>query len=253
MSIKLSLISIVGSIILVATPVLAQDQGTASANQQTRMQNAISKADSEIARRISSLNTLISRIQGMNKISDTDKANYISQAQTQISNLTSFKTKIDADTDLPTLRADIKAIFNQYRIYMLFIPKTHILAAADRMNDTADTANTLATTKLLPRIVAAGNPAVATAAYSDLLAKLADAKTQYLNAQNSVSGLTPDAGDTGKMATNKASLQSAWGMIKAGAADLKAARADLQTIVQTLKGLKSASSTPVPTSKWEAN
>ncbi|HLY13964.1 MAG TPA: hypothetical protein VKR24_06405 [Candidatus Limnocylindrales bacterium] len=45
--------------------------------------------------------------------------------------LTTLKVSIDADTTIATLRTDIAKIAPDYRVYLLVVPKTHIVAAAD--------------------------------------------------------------------------------------------------------------------------
>ncbi len=113
-------------------------------NTQQRLQDIISKGDADITARINSLNSLQTKIQGIKKLSDSDKATFTGQIQTQISGLNGQKTKLDGDIDVASARADREAIFTQFRIYMLFIPKTQILASADAMNDAADAMNSLA-------------------------------------------------------------------------------------------------------------
>jgi hypothetical protein len=45
--------------------------------------------------------------------------------------LTTLKATIDADTTIASLRTDIAKIAPDYRVYLLVVPKTHIVAAAD--------------------------------------------------------------------------------------------------------------------------
>ena len=230
------------AVLLIGQPltVVAQSPTTpgATRSQAVRITGLKSRADQEINRRIAMLNTVISRINSMQKITDSDKNSFTSQAQTQITNLNSLKTKIDADNDLDTLRTDVKSIVNAYRIYMLFIPRLHILAAADRMNDIADEISQITGT-LQMRITQAQTSGKDVTnlqtALADLQSKLSDAKAQYQNAETVVTPLTPDEGDASKMDGNKAALQSARTMIKTGAQDLKAARNDIKTIRLGLK------------------
>jgi len=241
--------------ITIATPAVAFAQANTAATpgakvdrmqekQEQRQSNQISnlklRANREIDRRIAALNKLTTRITNIKKLSSGDKSTLTSQIQTQITDLTSLKSKVDADTDLATLRSDVKSIVDSYRIFALFIPKIHLLAAADSMSQAADNLTTLAA-KLQDRIQkaqAAGNDVTnLNAALSDLQAKVADAKTQYQNAENLVLPLTPDG-----YPANKAQLDQGRAMVKTGAQDLKTARADAVTIIN---GLKSMKKTPV--------
>jgi len=47
------------------------------------------------------------------------------------SGLATLKASIDADTTIASLRTDIAKIAPDYRVYLLVVPKTHIVAAAD--------------------------------------------------------------------------------------------------------------------------
>lgn len=231
--------------------VFAQSASPSPANNQQRLQDIISKGDADISQRITSLASLQTKLQSMKKLSDSDKATLISQIQAQINGLNSQKTKLDGDTDVATARADRQAIFTQFRIYMLFIPKVQILAAADAMNDAADSINSLVA-KLQAKIQqfqqSGKDVSSLQTALADMQSKLADAKAQYQNAESTVLPLVPDQGDKTKAQSNTAALQSAQGMIKTGAQDLKTARADIQTIVNGLKSLRGTTSSPAGSS-----
>lgn len=70
-----------------------------------------------------------------------------------------------------------------------------------------------------------------------MTAKMNDATSQAQIAQNGVISLVPDQGNATVAASNKAALVSARANIKTVAADLKAARQDIATIVSGLKAL----------------
>jgi len=76
-----------------------------------------------IENRISLLNNLKTRIQNMNRLTDAEKTALILDIDTNIADLNTLKTKIAADTDLVTLKADVKSIFEKFRIYMVAAPK----------------------------------------------------------------------------------------------------------------------------------
>ncbi len=193
------------------------------------------KAEAEIDRRIAALNKLITIIQGLKRLSDTQKSNFIAMANSQITSLSALKTKIEADTTIEALRADQQSIFNQYRIYMLFMPQLRIMTAADRMAETADLMSQVSV-KLQARI---NGDASLTALLNDANTKISEAKTLYTSAETDVAGLTPDNGDAGKMNSNKEALQDARVDLQKGATDLKAARDDFQKIITSLKATTS--------------
>lgn len=228
---------------------------TPSAGKANKEQQAISRikdrSNKEIRRRIDSLNKLILRINEMKKISKEQKAILISQIQTQITDLNTLKTKIDGDTDLQTIKTDAQSIVKSYRIYALFIPKIHILATSDRMLDTIDKTSTVAA-KLNTRISETKRKGEDVSnlelIYSDMLSKIADAKTQAQNAIDLVTPLTPE-GYPG----NKTSLMEARKMLMTGRQDLQDARIDARKIVNELKSLLKQKKTELPSSTSSAS
>src|SRR3954470_13812945 len=99
---------------------------TISAAMQARIATAKDRADQEIARRLSALNALNTKIQGMAKLTATEKGTLGSSITAQIAAMNDLKAKIDADPDITTLKTDIKSIAESYRIYLLVIPQGHI-------------------------------------------------------------------------------------------------------------------------------
>lgn len=194
------------------------------------------KADKEIERRITALNELIKKIAALKKLPASDKATFTTQIQAEITNLTNLKTKIDADTDIITLRADVKSIVSTYRIFALFLPKIHILVAADMMSETIDRLSQIAT-KLQVRIQEAkstgANVIALEAALADMQAKLTDAQKQFDSIETNITSLTPD-GYPG----NKSTLVNARGLLKTGRLNLIAAQQDAQVIIKGLRVLK---------------
>lgn len=237
----------------VALPAFAETSGAVTGSTSPRAQLRINaKADAqatlitrikarageEITRRITALNELNTKVGAMKKVSDADKATLAGQIQTQVVTLTTLKTKIDADTDIAVLRTDVKSITASYRIFMLIIPRGHIIAAADRMSTIADEMTALGA-KIQARITAAqtaGKDVTAlNALLADFTAKLADAKTQSQAAIAKVVPLNPDNGDTAVMQANNAALKAARADIKAGTQDFKNAREDVEKIRKGLK------------------
>ncbi|MDP3941744.1 MAG: hypothetical protein Q8Q49_05565 [bacterium] len=163
-------------------------------SQETVMQNLQNRAIKEIDRRLEAMNRLITRISNIKKLSDAQKATLTTQVQTEITNLTNLKTKIQADTDIDTLRTDVKSIITSYRIYALLIPKIHIITAAESML-TATEKLSSAYTELNERVDSATVAGVDTTqmktALATMQAKITDANTQINNAISTVSALTP--------------------------------------------------------------
>ncbi len=217
---------------------------TASSTAETaRIARAKDKAVQEVDRRVAALNALLTRVEAMNKVSDTLKANIKTNVQTQIDGLIALKAKVEADTDLAMLKTDIKSITESYRVFMLVIPQGRIAAASDRM---ATIINMMASTgaKLQARINAAtqaGNDTTAiSAALTDLGAQLTAAQTHAQAAINIVAPLVPDNGDKTVKASNEAALSKAREELKAGQAAIVLGRKDIATLLKGLKGMKAA-------------
>ncbi len=236
--------------------------GVSSVNAQTSTPAATIKnlttiksiADKEITRRITSLNNLITRISQMSKLQTESKNALIGSANSQISELTNLKTQIDAESNAEALKAERKSILTQYRIYMLFIPKVHILAAGDRISEITDIYEALSVklqTKINELKINGTDTTKLQNALIDMNQKYTEARVQIQNAQALVTPLVPDNGDPSKMNGNKYALEAAWKAIKQAMSDLKDARADLRIIRIAIKVEKptptpKASSTPSP-------
>src|SRR3989344_3472664 len=176
----------------------------------------------------------------MKRLTDQQRSNFSSQIQTEISNLNNLKIKIDGDTDLATLRADVKSIVASYRVYALFIPQIRLFAAAGKTTNIADQMSLLAG-KLQIRIQNASaqgkNVTALQTTLSDMQTKIADAKTQSQNVMKTVVVLSP-AG----YPANKTVLLDARAILKTAHQDLVLARKDAGTIVKQLKSLNTSAS-----------
>ncbi|MBI3495588.1 hypothetical protein HY065_03105, partial [Candidatus Berkelbacteria bacterium] len=81
-----------------ASPSAASEASTTAHTATTdKMANLKARADKEIDRRITELNIILNKINGFQKLSDSDKSAMTQSVQTEITNLTNLKTKIDAD------------------------------------------------------------------------------------------------------------------------------------------------------------
>lgn len=210
------------------------------ANVMTRLKE---KATKEIDRRLNSLNKLIEKINAVKRLTDVQKSTMVGQVQTEITNLTTLKTKIEGDTDIATLRTDVQSIVKSYRIYVLYIPKMTIIANADRILNLIEGEIATLTTKLQLRIDEAKSNGHDTATLTGLMnqrkAKLDDATMQANGAIAKVTPLTPDG-----WPGNKEELQRARDMLKTARKDLNDAQKLANQVRVALKGMK-----PTGTSK----
>ncbi len=205
---------------------------------EARIAKAKTHADQELDRRVTSLNALATRVNDMKKITDAQKSSLTAAITDQVNTVTALKAKIDADTDVATLRADIQSITKSYRIYALILPQASLVAAADRAMDVASSMSALAG-KLQARISTlqtSGTDVTALqAAYADFNLKIADANTQANAAVTEAVSLKPDNGDKTVMAANVAALKDARKKVQAAQQDLVVARKDAETIVRGIR------------------
>jgi len=150
-----------------------------SAAQPQSLDTLKDKADQMIAQRLTSLNELKDKIVTIKKLTDTQKTQLTAKINTQINSLTALKTKIDADTDLDTLKSDSKSIVTSFRIFMIFEPQIHLIITADSLLTTADQ-----TTLLADKLQAHINAAQATGKNVDNLnEELANLRNETANAK----------------------------------------------------------------------
>ena len=217
------------------TPTKTTAPAKTGETDQQRLANLKTKGDAEITRRLGALNKLSAVINSTSKLSATDKSNLTTQINNEIAGLNALKTKLDGETDLTVARADAKAIFDDYRVYALILPKAYLLKASDTIlaNDDKLTAFS---DKLKARLDAAKAKGKDVSA---LQTKLTDMNTQIANAKAiasavnaKVSPLMPSDynSDHGILSGQKDQLKTAH-------ADNQAAYADAKAIVSGLKGL----------------
>lgn len=172
--------------------------------QQERVELRRDNADLEITRRLTGLNNLIVRINRLKHITAEQKAEFVGQINTEITNLQNLKTKIDADTDPTVLLADKKSIVQSYRVYVVFMPKIMIMSHADNILEIA----TLLQTR---------NPS------GDAASKITDAITQANNGISLVAGIEPSGYPNNiqvlknartMLQTARLDLESAWAQMK---------------------------------------
>ncbi len=230
------------SALVFGTPALAQTKikaktKTTASSTLTKIQTIKTHGNTEIDKRISDLNKLLSKVQSLKKISDTDKSGITTSIQNEISTLDSLKGQIDLATSTSSATEGVKSITKEYRVYALVMPRINIIAAADRVGTIHDMLSILAG-KLQSRLATATstkNISAASTSLADMNAKIDDAKTQAQNAINRVATLIPDNGDKNVLKSNTTALKEARMEIQTANKDLVAARKDAQSIIGDLK------------------
>ena len=91
-------------------------QASTTAN---RIEKGQQRGDTMLDQRVTSLGALITRIQGMKYVSDSDKATIEGVLNSEISQLGNLKNQIGTDTSTSSLKTDVDSITKSYRVYAL--------------------------------------------------------------------------------------------------------------------------------------
>jgi hypothetical protein len=96
-----------------------------------RIAEAKARAHAAITARLTTLAQLKSVVANSKTMTADHKAALDSQLDGETSGLTALDAKIQADTTAAELRADMPKIRDDYRVYLLMVPKVHLVKAAD--------------------------------------------------------------------------------------------------------------------------
>ena len=88
--------------------------------------------DCEIARRITTLDMLTTRIDKAEWAPANHAAHLTNEIRTTKNGLLDLKAKIDAETDIAALKTEIRQIATDFRVYALVAPKVNLVLGADR-------------------------------------------------------------------------------------------------------------------------
>ncbi len=207
-------------------------------NTDTRMALLKARGVKEIDSRITALNKLSAKIQGLINITPTNKTALLSGIQTQVNSLTALKNKINADTDVAILKTDVESITKSFRTFALEIPKANILAKIDShfVDLTMLTSITAALSTDIQTAKTSGKDvAVLLTKLSETDAKIADANLQSNAAIALVTPLIPDVGSSTLLLANKQALLDSYAKYKIAIEDIRIAKKDIKDIVKQLR------------------
>lgn len=205
-------------------------------NQADRLEKLRARAIAEIDRRLKSLSGLTERISNIKRLTADQKNALSSSIQEQITSLTNLKTKIQADSDLETLKADTKSIVDSYRIYLLYIPKIHILGVADVELNYADKLSELSSkleTRLQEEKATGKDVSQLESLLTQMKSKISEGKAKAQSAFDTVLNLKPE-----DYPGNKTSLETARNSLQSAKQSLQEARHLASRIIAGVKGLK---------------
>jgi len=87
--------------------------------------------ESAIERRLDALGRLQGTVSSNTYLTAAHRSTLLGEIGAEVSGLTALRAKIAGDADRTTLVADCRSIVNDYRVYLLMLPKVHLMIAAD--------------------------------------------------------------------------------------------------------------------------
>jgi hypothetical protein len=239
--IKEILLSLLLTILLILPAyTFAAPKDNSNAEKQ-RVDNLKERANREIDRRVASLSKLTSRINLIVRITSEQKTSLISEISKNITELTALKNKVTSDTDLATLKGNVKSIVDSYKIYGVFVPKIHLLITINKTDQAQIKLSDIAL-KLEDRIKTlkdgGKNVTSLEADLIDMKTNLANAKTKIDALQEKIFAVIPAdyPGNKGILVDGKNAMASI-------RKDLATARQDAGKIVEVIKAMDQERST----------
>jgi hypothetical protein len=231
---KLSAAAVTGALVLGAPAAALAATGTQVERPARPDVDAVkARAHEAIERRLETLARLATRVRENRHLTDDHRAALAELIQGQIDGLTALDAKIQADTDPETLRADVKSIVTDYRVYLLTVPKVHLVIGADTELAAATKLEQVAT-RLQGKIdeaAAAGHDVTTAQGHLDeMTAKIGDVRASAGSVADSVLPLVPQ-----DYPDNKPVLEAAQASLKAGRAALHDARQLARQVVADLR------------------
>jgi hypothetical protein len=234
---RLSAVAVAGALVLGAPAAAMAQTATAGTDERVHRtaETVKARAHEAISRRLETLDRLAGRVRDSRTLTDAHRAALAELVESQQQGLTALDAKIQADTDPETLRADVKSIVTDYRVYLLTVPKVHLVICADTEIAVADRLDDVAT-RLQQRIdaAAAAGKDVATAQghLDEMKAKVAGARAAASGVPDQVLPLVPQ-----DYPDNKPTLDAARASLATGRAALRDARELARQVVADLKAL----------------
>lgn len=224
---------------LVGTSLIGLAPGAGAANPKVDPGTIKARCDQAISQRESTLSDLETKVAASKHLTDADRASLEGQLQSAASGLTTLKGTIDADSTAQQVRIDCKRIYTDFRVYLLLVPKTHLVIGDDRALAAVSTLQS-AEPKIEQVIDDAAHLGVPQDRVADARAKFADLKSQVDAAQTHAGGLADELVALTPSQINDGTAQPVLtrdrDQLKSSASSLHQARADLQAILTDLGG-----------------
>jgi hypothetical protein len=230
----------VGALIAVGAVALPAQAATGATGSDSAAGLAKAKAavTDGITGRLNDLAKMQTALAGYKDVPDAARGTLTQLLSSDVSGLTALKTKVAGETTEAAVRADGKAMVDDYRVYILVAPKVHLTHALD-----VETAALARLQKAHDTLAArlAKDPSADTQANKDLLA---DMTTSIQAAGSAVAGkdaalLALQPGPDGKALS--ASVKGVSGAAKSARDDIKKAVDDAKKVRDALKDGKTSS------------
>jgi hypothetical protein len=115
-----------------ATSTVTPSPGTSKTGKTATLVDALKQTcEAAIDKRLASLGDLQGKVSGSTYLTAGSKATLLGEIGAENDGLGALRVKVAGDTDRPTLVADCKSIVEHYRVYLLMIPKAHLMIASD--------------------------------------------------------------------------------------------------------------------------
>ena len=211
-----------------AAPAVGQRRAAAG---QATLEGIKTRSAAEIARRQGALSAQLILVTGKSpSLSDADRSALTTLIKNDQAGLQALGSKIAADTDLATAKADHQKIYTEYRVYALVIPQIRLVRANDALINVALPRLTDARSRLQSALTKAGKTDEASATMADLQTQidLIRANSSGLSAQ--LLALTPAQwnADRSVLSGPRTTLQSSHAALEKARADIVAVRAMLK-------------------------
>jgi len=222
-----------------AANLAAGTAGSACADARTALRTAPSLSslkafgDCEIDRRLATIARLRTAIGDAKALTSDHRAALRAILDSSEAGLSALKPKIDADTDLAALKADVHSIFDDYRIYVLVVRQVHLVGGDDRVAAAAARLTGVADKLQAAITTAQGQGKDVTGASAHLAAMRAAIAAALGQVDGDAAAVLPLLPADWNAGTAKPILDAAH-------ASLDAARADLATALAEAKAAKAA-------------
>jgi hypothetical protein len=218
---------------MAATPSSTPSGTSTSAGGGQALAAIQAKAATAISDRLTSLGSAIPSVTANQVITSADRATLLATLNHDVSGLTALRATIAADTTAKQAASDAATIYTSYRVYALALPQVRYAEAADDLTGGVLPKLTDAQAKLAALLAGADsakNTPPVQAAMTDLASKITTANSLLAGTSSTVLAFTPAQYDA-----NHALLSAPRQNLVTAGADVKAARADITTVLGALK------------------